>query len=76
MILVGFAASIFIIKRDTKKYGLIVSSGYKRGLLLPNIEGIDDIDTQIEIAMKKGNINKNEDIKLERFEVIRHEINK
>ena len=57
---------------DVKKYGVIVSSGYKRGLLLPDLDGIDTIDKQISIAMQKGNIRKDEKIKLQRFEVIRH----
>lgn len=57
---------------DVKKYGVIVTSGYKRGLLLPDIDGIDTIDKQISIAMQKGNINKDDEIKLQRFEVVRH----
>ena len=57
---------------DIKKYGVIVSSGFKRGLLLPDLEGIDTIDQQISIAMKKANIKSDEKISLERFEVIRH----
>ncbi len=57
---------------DVKKYGVIVTSGYKRGLLLPDLDGIDNIDKQISIAMQKGNIRKDEKIKLQRFEVIRH----
>lgn len=57
---------------DVKKYGVIVTSGFKRGLLLPDLDGIDTIDKQINIAMSKGNINEDEEIELERFEVIRH----
>ena len=57
---------------DVKKYGVIVTSGYKRGLLLPDLDGIDNIDKQISIAMEKGNIKKDEEITLQRFEVIRH----
>lgn len=58
---------------DVKKYGVIVSSGSKRGLLLPNLEGIDTVDEQVKIAKRKGNITDNEKIKLQRFKVIRHE---
>jgi len=57
---------------DPKKYGVIVSSGYKRGLLLPDLEGIDDIDEQIAIAKRKAGIDELEKIELQRFEVIRH----
>ena len=58
---------------DVKRYGVIVSSGYKRGLLLPNLDGIDTVEEQVAIARKKGGISEKEPIKLERFEVIRHE---
>ena len=57
---------------DVKKYGVIVSSGYRKGLLLPNLEGIDSVDEQIAIAMQKAGIRKGEKIRLQRFEVVRH----
>lgn len=57
---------------DPKKYGVIVTSGLKRGLLLPDLDGIDEVETQVQIAMRKGNISPNEEIHLQRFEVIRH----
>ena len=57
---------------DVKRYGVIVSCGYRRGLLLPDLEGVDDVETQVSIAMRKGGINKTDNYKLQRFEVIRH----
>ncbi len=57
---------------DVKRYGVIVSAGRKRGLLLPNLEGIDTVEQQIAIAKKKAGIYDNEQYKLERFEVVRH----
>ncbi len=58
---------------DVKRYGVICTSGYKRGLLLPDLEGVDSVDQQIEIACSKGNIDlDDENLELERFEVIRH----
>ncbi len=57
---------------DVKKYGVIVSSGHKRGLLLPDLDGVDSVAQQISIARQKGGIAENEPISLERFEVIRH----
>jgi len=57
---------------DVKRYGVIVSSGYRRGLLLPNLDGVDTVDMQIDIALQKGGINPNESYRLERFEVTRH----
>lgn len=58
---------------DVKKYGVIVRSGRKSGLLLPNLEGIDTIEEQVSIAKQKAGIREYESVELERFEVIRHE---
>ena len=57
---------------DVKKYGVIVQSGYKRGLLLPDLDGVDTVEQQIDIARRKGGIAPNDKIKLFRFEVVRH----
>ena len=58
---------------DVKKYGLIVTKGRKRGLLLPDLEGVDTIEDQIMITKQKAGINPDdEDVKMERFQVIRH----
>ena len=58
---------------DVKRYGVIVSSGRKRGLLLPNLDGVETVDQQISIAKQKAGISEKEPVKLERFEVRRHE---
>ena len=57
---------------DVKRYGVIVSSGSKRGLLLPDLDGVDTVEEQIDIARRKGGIREGERIVLERFEVVRH----
>ena len=57
---------------DVKRYGVIVRSGYKQGLLLPDLEGVDTVEEQIKIAMRKGGIAPGSNIDLYRFEVIRH----
>ena len=57
---------------DVKKYGVIVQSGYKRGLLLPDIDGIDTVEEQVAIARRKGGIAPGEKVDLFRFEVVRH----
>lgn len=62
-----------ISKLDPKKYGVIVYKGTRRGLLLPNLDGIETPEEQIKIARQKAGISENEDVKLQRFEVIRHE---
>ena len=57
---------------DVKRYGVIVSHGNKRGLLLPNLDGVDTIEDQIRIAREKGGIRETEPYQLQRFEVVRH----
>ncbi len=57
---------------DVKRYGVIVTSGRKRGLLLPDLDGVDTVRQQVDIALKKGGIGKHEKYSLKRFEVIRH----
>ena len=57
---------------DVKRYGVIVSRGMKRGLLLPNLDGVDTVEEQIRIAREKGGIGASEPYRLERFEVVRH----
>ena len=57
---------------DVKKYGVIVTSGSKRGLLLPDLEGVDSVESQVRIAMDKAGIEKGEPVSLQRFKVVRH----
>ena len=53
-------------------YGVIVTRGTKRGLLLPNLEGVDSVDEQISIALRKAGIKPDEEYTLQRFKVVRH----
>lgn len=57
---------------DPEKYGVIVTSGNKRGLLLPDLEGVDTAEQQVRIACSKAGISEDENFSLERFEVIRY----
>lgn len=58
---------------DVKRYGVIVTKGRKRGLLLPNLDGVDTVEDQIAIAKQKAGISTyDDDVQLERFEVVRH----
>lgn len=57
---------------DVKRYGVIVSYGGRRGLLLPDLEGVDTVEDQIDIARRKGGISPDDDYKLQRFEVVRY----
>lgn len=58
---------------DPKRYGVIVKKGFRTGVLLPDLEGVDSVDEQINIALRKAGIVPNEDYELYRFEVVRHE---
>lgn len=57
---------------NPKRYGVIVKKGNRRGLLLPDLEGVNTVDEQIRIAVIKAGISSEEDIELYRFEVKRH----
>lgn len=57
---------------DPKEYGVIVTSGMRRGLLLPDLEGVDTVEYQLSVALQKAGIYRGEDYSIERFKVIRH----
>lgn len=57
---------------DPKVYGVIVSSKHKRGVLLPDLPGIDRIEDQLAIAMRKAGIEPGSPIHVERFKVTRY----
>ena len=59
---------------DPHRYGVIVSApGGRRGLLLPDLDGVDTVDEQLRIAARKGGIALTEEgVSLERFVVERH----
>lgn len=62
-----------ISELDPKRYGVIVSLGSRRGVLLPDLEGVDTAEEQVAIARQKAGIGTDEKYQLERFEVIRYE---
>ena len=69
----GEPEQIFDLKAlDVRKYGVIVENGTRRGLLLPDLEGVDTVAEQIAIAKRKAGIRPDEKVALWRFEVIRH----
>ena len=58
---------------DVKKYGVIVTKGFRRGLLLPNLDGVESVDEQLSIALRKAGLSEREkNFEMERFEVVRH----
>ena len=56
---------------DAKKYGVIIKAGVRRGLLLPDLPGVNTPDEQIAICRRKAGIGENEPIEIFRFEVRR-----
>ncbi|GAB6099883.1 AmmeMemoRadiSam system protein A [Halanaerocella petrolearia] len=62
-----------ITELDPNKYGVIVKKGNATGLLLPNLEGIDTAQKQVQIAKRKAGIPEtDDDIDLMKFEVTRY----
>ncbi len=57
---------------DPERYGVIVESGWRRGLLLPDLEGVDTAEYQVKIARRKAGIGAHEPVQLYRFEVKRY----
>lgn len=56
---------------DPKQYGVIVTHGGRRGLLLPDIDGIDTALQQVAIARRKAGIAPGTDVALQRFRVVK-----
>ncbi len=57
---------------DPSRYGVIVKSGFRLGLLLPDLEGVDTVEEQVSIARQKAGIGPREPVELCRFEVKRY----
>jgi len=57
---------------DPKRYGVIVRRGYRSGVLLPDLDGINTPEQQISIALQKAGIRPSEPYTIERFTVERH----
>ncbi|MBE8954473.1 MAG: AmmeMemoRadiSam system protein A [Quinella sp. 2Q5] len=69
----GEPERIFDVKDlDVHRYGVIVENGARRGLLLPDLDGVDTVAEQIAIAKRKAGIRADEKVLLWRFEVVRH----
>lgn len=57
---------------NPKEYGVIVKNGGRTGLLLPDLEGVNTVEEQIDIALKKAGIDREELYTIEKFRVVRH----
>lgn len=60
---------------DPKKYGVVVKKGWRTGLLLPDLEGVDRTEQQLEIAKQKAGLGgiPEEELEIHRFRVTRYE---
>lgn len=57
---------------DPRAYGVIVSADWRRGLLLPDLDGVDSVEQQVAIARQKAGIGPAERVRIERFKVDRY----
>lgn len=57
---------------DPARYGVIVASGFRRGVLLPDLAGIDSVAVQLGVVLQKAGIEPSEDFDVERFTVDRY----
>lgn len=62
-----------VTQLDPRRYGVIVQNGWRRGLLLPDIPGVDDPEMQVDIARQKAWIGPDERLDLWRFQVDKYE---
>ncbi len=54
---------------DPARYGCIVVQGANRGVLLPDVDGVETAAQQVEIACRKGSIDMKRPYEIRRFEV-------
>ena len=57
---------------DPQRYGVIVSCGYRRGVLLPDLPGVDSVNRQLRIALQKAGIGLDEPYEVRCFRVTRY----
>ena len=60
---------------NPKKYGILVKGGHQTGLLLPDLEGIDTVEEQLNIAKRKAGLGEDAEVEIYRFTVSRFEEN-
>ncbi len=60
---------------DPKKYGILVKGGHQTGLLLPDLEGIETAEKQLNIAKRKAGLAEDTEVEIYRFTVSRFEEN-
>jgi AmmeMemoRadiSam system protein A len=54
---------------DPDRYGVVVNAEARRGVLLPNVDGVNSAVEQVRIARHKAGIAEGDSVRLERFRV-------
>lgn len=54
---------------DPRVWGITARSGFRRGVLLPDLDGVDTVEQQLAITLRKAGIRPDEDYELTRFRV-------
>jgi AmmeMemoRadiSam system protein A len=62
-----------VTQLDPKRYGVIVQKGARRGLLLPDLDGVETVEQQLAIACQKAGLDTGEGMEIFRFTVQRHQ---
>ncbi len=57
---------------DPQAYGVIVEAGFRRGVLLPALDGVDTVEAQVGIARQKAGIAADQPFDVRRFQVTRY----
>jgi len=60
---------------DEKVYGVLIQSGQRRAVLLPNIAAVESVPHQLELVRRKANLSPDEPAELFHFTVTRYEAN-
>jgi hypothetical protein len=63
------------VELDPKKYGILVKGGHQTGLLLPDLDGVETADKQLNIAKRKAGLREDAEVEIYRFTVSRFEEN-
>lgn len=63
------------LELDPKKYGILVKGGHQTGLLLPDLDGVETVDKQLNIAKRKAGLREDAEVEIYRFTVSRFEEN-
>lgn len=56
---------------DPSVFGVIVEKAGRRGVLLPDLDGVDSVEQQLSIAMRKAGIGSLDGVRIFRFKVLR-----